>query len=406
MDFELTEEHILIKESVREWCKRNLSMDRVTEMERNGHPYPADIPKGLAEIGALMGTVPEEHGGQGLDWFTQSLIAEEIGYADVTIATAAAFMAVMTGWGFTIDKHCTDVVREKYVKPALRGESFLGIATTEPGGGSDIAGLKSTGKKDGDEWVLNGEKTFISGVVEARNMGGGYWVNVRTGPRIEGAAHKNITAFFVPVDSEGFEPTVPYRDSGRHALSTSGFMMENVRIPDEYRLSEEGKGFYHTMEGFDNARILIAASSVGVIERLLEEGMKYIKERHAFGKPLAKYEGIQFELVELYREMEATRLLTCKTAWMQDMHYQKNAFKPKEVAKWIAMIKWKAPQLALEVARKTMLWLGAAGYTDEYPFEKAWRGVMSYCVGAEGAANIQKIIIGRELLGNAFVPYK
>ena len=406
MDFQLTEDQILIKESIREWCKRNLSLDRVRELEKKGHPYPVDIPKGLAEIGALMGTVPEEHGGQGLDWFTQSLIAEEIGYADVTIATAAAFMAVMTGWGFTIDKYCSEAVREKYVKPALEGKQFLGIATTEPGGGSDIAGLKSTGKKDGDHWILNGEKTFISGVVEARIMGGGYWVNVRTGPRVEGAPHKNITSFFVPVDAEGFEPSVPYRDAGRNSLSTSGFIMEDVRIPDEYMLGEVDKGFYHTMEGFDNARILIAASSVGVTERLLEEGMKYIKERRTFGKPIAKYEGIQFELVELYREMEAARLLTYKTAWMQDMRYQKNAFKAKEVAKWIAMIKWKAPQLALETGRKTMLWLGAAGYTDEYPFEMAWRGVMSYCVGAEGAANIQKIIIGRELLGNEFVPYK
>ncbi len=406
MEFELTEEQLLIKESVRDWCSRNLSLEKVAEMERKGYPYPKEISKGLGELGVIMGTVPIEHGGQGLDWLTQTLIAEEIGYADVTISTAAAFMAVMTGWGWTIDKNCSEKVREEFIRPAIRGEKFAGIAVTEPGGGSDVANFKSTAKKDGDHWILNGEKTFISGVEEAREWGGGYWVNVRTGPKIPDAAHKNMTAFWVPVDSEGFHPDVPYRDAGRHSLSTSGFRMENLRIPDEYRLSEVGKGFYATMEGFDNARILIGASSVGVTQRLLEVAMDYIKERMVFGKPLAKYEGIQFELAELYREMEATRLMTYKTAWMQDMRYKEGKYKPTEVAKWISMVKWKAPHLALEAANKTMHWLGAAGYTDEYPMEMAWRGVMSYCVGAEGGENIQKIVVGRELLGKDFVPYK
>ena len=406
MDFQLTEEQKLIKESVRDWFERNLPLDRVRELDTKGHPYPQDIPKGLGELGVIMGTVPQEHGGQGLDWFTQTLIAEEIGYADPTIACAAAFMAVATGWGFTLDKYCSDEVREMAIKPALKGEKFVGIATTEPGGGSDVAAFKSTAEKDGDEWVLNGEKTFISGVEEAKEWGGGYWVNVRTGEPPADAPHKNMTSFFVPIEAEGLEPDKPYRDAGRNALSTGGFRMENVRIPDSYRLGEEGKGFYHTMEGFDNARLLIGASSVGVTNRILDEGMKYIKERKTFGKPLAKYEGIQFELVELYREMEATRLMTYKTAWMQDKRYQDGSFSPKEVAKWISMIKWKAPHLALEAANKAMHWLGAAGYSDEYMFEMAWRGVMSYCVGAEGGENIQKIVIGRELLGPDYVPYK
>lgn len=406
MDFELTEEQLLIKESVRDWCERNLTLDRIREMEKEGYPYPSDIAEGLGSLGIIMGPVPEEHGGQGLDWLTQTLIAEEIGYADVTIATAAAFMAVMTGWGFNLDKYCSERVRDEAIRPAIKGKKFVGIAATEPGGGSDVAAFKSTGKKDGDEWVLNGEKTFISGIEEAKIWGGGYWVNVRTGPKLPEAAHRNMSAFYVPVDADGFEADVPYRDAGRHSLSTSGFRMENVRIPAEYMLGEEGKGFYHTMEGFDNARLLIGASAVGVTQRLLEIAMEYIKEREVFGHPLAKYEGIQFELAELYREMEATRLMCYKTAWMQDKRYEENKFKPTEVAKWISLIKWKAPHLALRAANRTMHWLGAAGYTDEYPMEMAWRGVMSYCVGAEGGENIQKIVIGRELLGKEYVPYK
>ena len=406
MDFELSEEQLMIKESAREWCNRHMPFDKIREMEINGYPYPKDIPKGLGEQGYIMGVVPEEHGGLGLDWLTQSLISEEIGYADPTIATAAAFMAVGTGWGYVIDKFASEGIREKFIRPAIKGEKFVGIAATEPSGGSVVANHKSYAVKDGDEWVLNGEKTFISGVEEAREWGGGYWTNVRTGDPAGGSSHKHMTAFFVPVDSEGFHPDVPYRDAGRHSLSTSGFRMENVRVPENYMLGEKNKGFYGTMEGFDNARILIGASAVGVTERLLDVAMKYIKERHTFGKPLAKYEGIQFELVKLYREMEATRLLCYKTAWMQDKRYQEGKYKPKEVAKWISMIKWKAPHLALKAANQTMHWLGAAGYTDEYPIEMAWRGVMSYCVGAEGGANIQKIVIGRELLGPEYIPYR
>lgn len=406
MDFELTEEQKLIRKSARDWCQSNLPMERVREMDSKGHPMPKEFFEGLGELGFIMGTAPEEHGGQDLDWVAQSLIAEEIGYADVSMALAAALMALMTGWGFTLDRYCSERVRDEAIRPAIRGEKFIGIAATEPEGGSDVASFKSTAEKDGDEWVLNGEKTFISGTEEVKEWGGGYWVNVRSGPMIEDAPHKNMTSFYLPIDAEGVELVKPYKTSGRSALSTGGLLMDEVRIPDEYRMGEEGRGFYYTMEGFDNARLLIGASAVGVTQRLLEEAMEYIKERKVFGRPLAKYEGIQFELSELYREMEATRLMYLKTAWMQDKRYREGAFKPREVAKWISMCKWKAPHLALEAAEKAMHWLGAAGYTDEYPFEMAWRGVMSYCVGAEGGENIQKIIVGRELLGPEYVPYR
>jgi len=415
-DFTETEEQKLMVKNVKEWCERNLTAERVREMDDKGHPYPKDIAEGLGKLGAIMGTVPREHGGLGIDWKTQCLIAEVIGYYDPTIATAAGFMAVETGWGFTINRYCSETVREKYVKPAIRGEKFVGIATTEPVGGSDVAGHKTTARKEGDEWVLNGEKTFISGTEECKLWGGGYWVNARTGPLIPEAPHRNMTAFFVPIDADGVEVAEPYRDAGRMAISTGGFVLKNVRIPDEYRLGEVGKGFYYTMEGFDNARLMIAASCVGVIRRILDEAIPYIKDRKVFGRPLAKYEAIQFEVAEIYREMEALKLMTMKTAWMQDIRYKEEGmpvkvseaktFKPTEIAKWISMVKWKGPSLALEAAEKAMIWLGAAGYTKEYLFEAAWRGVMSYVVGAEGGLNIQKIVVARELLGREYVPYK
>ncbi len=412
----LTEEQKLFKESIADWAERDFPLERVIKINREGHPFPEDIVEGLADLGVIMGTVPEEDGGMGLSWKDQIVIADQIGYIDPSIATAAGFMAVETGWGFTINRYCNDEIREKYIKPAIQGDKFVGIATTEPKGGSDVAGFESTAEKDGDEWVLNGEKTFISGVEECKRMGGGYWVNVRTGPQIEGAPHKNMTAFFVPIDSDGLEPQEPYDDAGRGSLSTSGFKMNDVRVPEEYMLGEQGKGFYYTMEGFDNARVMIGASAVGVTRRILEEAADYIKERETFGNPLAKYEGIQFPFVERYTEMEASDLMVNRVAEMQDTRYDEagwgerkakpKTYSPTEIAKWISMIKYKIPHLAKDTADDAMHWLGAAGYSSEYIFETAWRGVMSYCVGAEGGANIQKIVIARETLGEDYIPYK
>lgn len=415
-DFTETESQKLMIKSIREWCERYLTLEQVREMDDRGHPFPKEIVEGLCSLGVVMGTVPVEHGGSGIDWLTQGMISEVIGYYDPTIATAAALMAVETGWGFTLDRYSSQTVRENYVKPAINGEKFVGIATTEPGGGSDVAAFRSTAKKDGDEWIINGEKTFISGTEECEKWGGGYWINVRTGPAPPGAPHRNMTSFFLPIDAEGVEVQVPYKDAGRMSLSTGGFIMNDVRLPDEYRLGEVGSGFYYTMEGFDNARMMIGASCVGIIQRVIDEAVPYIKERKTFGRPLAKYEAIQFELAELYREMEALKLMTRKTTWMQDTRYREEGmpektseaktFKPTEVAKWISLIKWKGPSLALEAAKEAMIWLGAAGYTKEYVFESAWRGVMSYVVGAEGGLNIQKLVVARELLGRGYVPYK
>ena len=416
IDFSETEDQKLMVKSVKEWCERYLTPEKVREMDDRGHPFPKDVVEGLASLGIIMGPVPAEHGGSGIDWLTQSMIAEVIGYYEPTIAAAAGLMAVETGWGFTIDRYCSETVREKYIKPAIKGEKFVGIGTTEAGGGSDVAAFKSTAKKEGDEWIINGEKTFISGTEECKIWGGGYWINVRTGPAPPEAPHRNMTSFFLPIDAEGLEVQEPYRDAGRMAISTGGFAMKNVHLPDEYRVGEVGKGFYCTMEGFDNARIMIAASCVGVIKRVLDEAVPYIKDRKVFGMPLAKYEAIQFELAELYTQMEALKLITQKAAWMQDIRYREEGivkktsdattFKPTEIAKWISMAKMIGPSLALETARKAMIWLGAAGYTKEYLLEAVWRGIMSYVVGAEGGLNIQKIVIARELLGKEFIPYK
>jgi len=404
VDFSFTEEQELFRRSLRKWCSKNLPLEKVREIDDN-QEIPREVIKGLADLGLLLMTAPEEHGGSGVDWVTTCIAAEELGYADISLAVPVFFL-VESSWGFVVDRYCTEQVREEVIRPAIKGEAFIGIAATEPGGGSDVAAFKSTGRKEGGEWVLNGEKTYISGTEEARQLGGGYFTLVRTSPMQPEATHKGMTAFYVPINASGVEISKRFEEVGRMGISTGSFLMENLRVPDSYRIGEEGKGFYLTMEGFDNARLLIGATCCGAARRALEIGMEYIKEREAFGRPIAKFEGIQFELADDWAELEAIRSLVYRTAWMNDMKYAKKRFTPHQVAQYVSAVKLKAPLFAFETFKHVMMWLGAYGYTKECPLEMGLRGVMSYFVGAEGATNIQRIVIARELLGKKYIPYR
>jgi len=366
---------------------------------------PQSLVKSMASLGLLIMTAPEEHGGTGADWVTACIAGEELGYADISIALPVLWL-VESSWGYVIDKHCSEQVRENVIRKAVKGDAFIGIASTEAGGGSDVAAMRSTAKREGGGWVLNGEKTYISGTEEAKKWGGGYFVNARTSPVQAGASHRGISGFYLPMDAPGVEVNKRFEDMGRMAISTGGFLMKGVKVPEDYILGEVDKGFYVTMEGFDLARILIGAVCLGTARRALELGMDYIKERRAFGRPIGKFEGIQFELADDWAELEALRSLVYRTAWMMDKRYQEDRFTPLEVAQMISACKLKTPHFAFDVCKHVMLWFGAYGYTKECPIEMGLRGIMSYCVGAEGASNIQRIVIARELLGKEYITYK
>ncbi|MDH7477430.1 MAG: acyl-CoA dehydrogenase family protein [Candidatus Bathyarchaeota archaeon] len=404
VDFAFTEEQELFRNALREWCQKSLPLEKIREFDRNGE-IPKEIIKQMADLGLLVMTAPQEHGGTGADWVTACIAGEELGYADISIAIPV-FWLVESSWGFVVDRYCTEEVREAVIHPAVKGEAFIGIASTESGGGSDVAAFKSAARKEGNDWILNGEKMYISGTEEAKKLGGGYFLLARTSPAPPEAPHRGMTGFYLPINASGVEINKRFDDMGRMAISTGGFMMKNVRIPDAYRIGEVDKGFYLTMEGFDNARILIAAVCVGAARRALEIGMEYIKERKAFGRPIGKFEGIQFELADDWAQLEALRSLTYRTAWMNDKKYKESKFTPLEVSRMIAACKLIAPHFAFDVFKHAMIWLGAYGYTKECPLEMGLRGIMSYCVGAEGATNIQRIVIARELLGKEYIPYK
>lgn len=394
IDFSFSEEQELFREAVREWLARNLPLEKVRENDEN-HVLPPSLIKGIAALGLLCMTLPEEHGGAEADWVTTTIAAEELGYADISVALPVFFL-VQASWGYVVDKYGTDAVRDACLRKAAKGESFIGIGVTEPGGGSDVSGFQTSLKKENGYWILNGEKTYISGTAECQEMGGGYFV---TGYTDRSKGHRGMTAVYLPLDSPGVEVTKRFDNYGRMAISTGGFKMTDVKVPFEHQIGETGRGFYLTMEGFDAARVLVSASCLGAAQRALELGMDYTKERRVFGQPIAKYQGVQFDLAEMAAHHEATRTLVYKTAWMMDQKYQNNKFTPLEVSKYISMCKYLAPHLALDAFKRVMLWMGAYGYTKECPLEMGLRGIMSYCIGAEGAANIQKIVIARETLG-------
>jgi acyl-CoA dehydrogenase len=214
-----------------------------------------------------------------------------------------------------------------------------------------------------------------------------------------------MTFAYVPAKLPGVSYTT-FRDMGRMGLSTGGFSYKDVKIPAKYVLGQENKGFYVNMEGFNVARTLVASACLGGAEKCLELGADYVKRRVLFGRPLANFEGISFEIAEDLTELELVKNMLLKGAWMIDQHYKDGSFSNKEINQTIAFCKLRAPLLGVEIVKHSMMYHGALGYSKESPLEMCMRGLMSYVVGAEGGANIMKIIIARELMGDVAVPYR
>jgi len=399
MDFSFTEEQELFRKSVRDFCEKNLS-PRAGEIDEKGE-IPHEVLEKMAAFGLLGITIPERYGGSGADFITAAIAAEEIARADVSMATAVYYL-VEAGWGFLMDRYAIDAAKEEILPDVTKGKTFLGIASTEATGGSDIASTSTTMEKRDGKLILNGAKTFISGVREATRYGGGYVTIVKTSTELK---HKGLSLCYLPVkDVQGITTSV-FKQMGREGISTGTININNVELPEHYLIGEWNRGFYYAMEGFNCARTLVAAACIGAAEKALESGIEYIKERRVFGSSLAKFEGIQFQLAEDYTRLEAAKLLVHKAAWMLDQMYTENRFSNSEINKAVASAKLVAPITAFDVIKDVLTWYGAYGYTREAGLEKGLRGVYSYIIGAEGAQNIMKIIIGREILGKEFATY-
>jgi len=270
---------------VRDFAQKEIA-PRVREIDTTER-IPSEIVKGMAEMGLLAPLVGEEYGGAGIDWTMATIAAEELGRADISLAIPVLYL-VEAAWGLIFYQYGTPELKEEYLPKVTRGEAFLGIATTEPAGGSDILGACCTrAVRDNDEWVFNGEKIFISGVRESLEWGGIHLMLARTEPdpeaglRRERSAerHRAFTFFAVPLKgTEGISPTFS-EDMGRMGISTGSFALEDVRLPAHHQVGELNRGFYHAMEGFSAARTLIGATCAGAAQAVLELGMDHIRQR-------------------------------------------------------------------------------------------------------------------------------
>ncbi|MGI0052954.1 MAG: acyl-CoA dehydrogenase family protein [Thermoplasmata archaeon] len=397
MNFELTDEERAFRDAVRKFGDTVLRAQE-HRIDTEGR-IPEEVLREMARLGLLAMPVPPEYGGMGASAVLTELAAEEIGRGDLSMATAVFFL-LEAGWGRVLSRAGTEAARLELLPPVCRGERFLGIATTEPTGGSDLAAMRTESRRDGSEFVVRGEKSFLSGVEEARSRGGGHL----TLTRVAGASGFNF--LYVPTGHPKLS-TQRFRNMGRNGISTGAITYDDARIPERYLLGVEGGGFELALEGFSVARCFVAAACVGAAERALEIGTAHIQQRTAFGRPLGKFEAIQFELADLYAQIEAVKWQCRRAAWLIDRDAAGGGRTDRsELERTVAAVKLTAPPLAFETVKRVMMWFGAAGYTEEVGLERGLRGLMSYLVGAEGGLNIMRIILGRELLGRDFVPYR
>lgn len=396
----MDKEHELFKKTVREFLERELEpLSERIDREKN---IPRDLIKKMADFGLLGLTLSSEYGGIEADMVSSVIAAEEIGRADISVATAVYYL-LLASWSKIVEKYGSEEAKQEFLPKVTRGEWFMGIASTEPHGGSDVLNITTRLHLQGDSLVVEGEKIFISGVREALEYGGGFVTIVKHDPS---KGYKGIAALITTLKDVGNVETGLIQNMGRGGISTGFIKYNQASYPKEFLIGEIDRGFYYAMEGFNLARPLVAAACVGAAEKALELGLEFIKNRMMFGKPLAKYEAIQFEAVEDYVRLEMVRDLVYKTAWMVDEYYKNRRFALSDINKMVAASKWMATETAHNILTHVMMWHGALGYSKELPIERGLRGILSYLVGAEGAINIMKLIIGRELFGRNLMPTK
>lgn len=390
MDFSFSEEQVLYRDSLRRFLEEKLR-PRVKEVDEKG--IPRDFVKEAARVGLWAMTVPPQYGGQGASWLTTAIAAEEVGRADFTLATAVMFL-LESAWGYILSEYGGERLKEEVLPRVTSGDWFLGVASTEPGGGSDVAGIRTRAVKEGDNYIINGEKAYISGGVEARVWGGGHLVLAKTSPEL---GHRGISMIYVDASSEGVS-VERIENMGRMGISTAIMRYNGVRAEGWKLVGEENRGFYYAMDGFNRARVLVSAACIGAAEAVLEMGLEHLRTREAFGKRLKEFQSLAFEAAELYTQLEMARLLTYKAAWAIDMAAAGKGY-ASEVPTLAAMAKLTGPQVSFNVIKSVMMWHGALGYTKDMMIEAAFRGEFSYLVGAEGALNIMRLIISRGILG-------
>ena len=378
MNFELNEEQQQIKMSVREFAESEIK-PHVMEWDETQH-FPIELRPKLAELG-LMGVIfPEEYGGAGMGYIEYATIIEEIARVDGSVGlSVAAHNSLCSNHIYMFG---TEAQKQKYLVPLATGETFGAWGLTESNAGSDASGTRTNAVRNNGGWTVNGSKNFITHAISGNTL-----VAVAVTDKEKG--NKGISAFIFDKSMEGFRPDKKENKLGMRASETASVVFEDCYVPDENRLGELGEGFTQAMKILDGGRISIAALSVGIAQGAFEAAVKYAKERHQFGQPIAEFQAIQFKLADMATQIEAARLLTMQAAAMKDAG--------KKVTKESAMAKLFASETAVKVAEESIQIHGGYGYTKDYPAEKYWRDA-KLCTIGEGTSEIQRMVIAKQLL--------
>ena len=383
LDFQFSSEQEMFRDSLKRFLKENLE-DRAEEIDKTGK-FPKDILEKMHKSVGVPGTLlPEKYGGSESDYITLGIVVEEISKVDM----GTAYVALSDACAEAILRYGTEEAKEDWLPGLAQGKYLTNGAFTESGCGSDATNIKCRAEKKGDVYVLNGDKSSIS-LTEAADV---FVVSAVTDPS-KGA--RGISMFLVPNDDRVKRST--FDDLGMRGVGRGQLFFDDVEIPKEYLLGKENEGFLTVMKLMDEARPITSLYGLGPAQAALEKTMAYAKEREAFGRPIGKFEGVQFPLAEYYTKIEAAKLLCYRALWKVD-----NGIPCTVDA---AMAKYYAPEVAAEVAHGCLLLHGNMGYTEEYPIARHLRDSIALEIG-DGTAQIQKIIIGRELLGRKYVPYR
>ena len=384
MNFSFSDEQELLRKNTARFLEKNLK-PYVRDIDAKGE-IPAEFFRNAGENGIISPLIKQKYGGPSLSFMDSVIISEEIAKVDTSMATSVYYL-LNTSWAYVLQKYGKQELKDKLLPEIASGSQFIGIASTEPSGGSDVANITTSGTVKNGKIIINGEKMYISGALEAKNNGGGHLTLVKTDKE---KGHRGITMVYVPASAKGIEIT-KLENMGRMGISTAGIKYDNVEVPEENIIGEINEGFYYSMDGFNHARIMVAAACNGLSGKMLEEGLEYIKERKAFGKSLSDFQAISFEAADLKTETEMAFLLNYKAAYLADVD-------DPEFYIYSSMSKLKSPQIAMDTVKKVMMWFGAYGYTKDSGIEMSARGIFSYLVGAEGALNIMKMIIAKAIL--------
>ncbi|MEN9980324.1 MAG: hypothetical protein RL542_111 [Bacteroidota bacterium] len=378
MNFDYNETQSLIAQSIRDFAEQNIR-PHIMEWDE-AQVFPVPLFKKLGEMGFMGILVPQELGGSGLGYHEYITIVEEISKVDPSIGlSVAAHNSLCTNHILTFGN---EEQKKKWIPKLASGEHIGAWGLTEHNTGSDAGGMNTTAVRDGDDWIINGSKNFITHAVSGQIA----VVVVRTG---EKGDSKGITAFVVEKGTPGFSSGKKENKLGMRASETAELIFDNCRVPDANRLGEVGQGFIQSMKILDGGRISIGALALGIAKGAYEASLKYSKERHQFGKAISEFQGISFKLADMATEIEAAELLLHKAAFLKEQH--------RPVTTLGAMGKMYASEMCVRVATDAIQIHGGYGYTKDYPVEKFYRDA-KLCTIGEGTTEIQKVVISRNIL--------